>query len=65
MQEQKIRKNIRLISKEIHKGKIEPFNKRFWQRNYYEHVIRNEEEYYAIKEYLKTNPYNWNTDEYY
>lgn len=36
-----------------------------WQRNYYEHIIRNEEEYLKIKEYIINNPYKWNEDIYY
>ncbi|QDU09039.1 transposase [Gimesia aquarii] len=32
------------------------FSKRLWQRNYYEHIIRDEEAYYEIAEYIKTNP---------
>ena len=27
-----------------------------WQRNYYEHIIRNENEYYKICKYIKNNP---------
>ena len=50
------------ILKEIKLGKIKPFNKRFWQRNYYEHVIRNEKELYKIIEYIENNPYNWKDD---
>ena len=30
--------------------------KKLWQRNYYEHIIRNEKEYYKICEYIKNNP---------
>lgn len=30
--------------------------KRFWQRNYYEHVIRNEKALYKIREYIQNNP---------
>jgi len=37
----------------------ERFEKRLWQRNYYEHIIRNEEGYYRISEYIKNNPDNW------
>ena len=33
-----------------------PFNKRLWQRNYYEHIIRNENELIKIREYIKLNP---------
>lgn len=34
-----------------------------WQRNYYEHIIRNEESYIRISEYIKNNPKNWKEDE--
>jgi len=30
-------------------------NKRLWQQNYYEHVIRNEKSLYKIREYIKYN----------
>ena len=33
-----------------------------WQRNYYEHIIRNEKELYRIIEYIKYNPLNWEND---
>ena len=35
---------------------------KLWQRNYYEHVIRNEEEYETIYEYMLANPQNWEED---
>jgi len=34
------------------------FNKRLWQRNYYERIIRNEKEYLIYKKYIKDNPIN-------
>ena len=34
-----------------------------WQRNYHEHVVRNEEELAAIREYILANPARWNEDE--
>jgi len=34
-----------------------------WQRNYYEHIIRNERDYQAIYEYILANPINWEEDE--
>lgn len=37
---------------------------RFWQRNYYERVIRNQREFEAVAEYIKANPLNWERDEY-
>jgi len=35
----------------------------FWQRNYYEHIIRNEEELAEVREYILNNPVRWNEDE--
>ena len=34
-----------------------------WQRNYYEHVVRNEESLNAIRHYIAENPVNWAHDE--
>ena len=33
-----------------------------WQRNYYEHIIRNPAELEMIREYIATNPPRWDTD---
>lgn len=33
-----------------------------WQRNYYEHIIRNDEDYNRIAEYIATNPQRWRDD---
>jgi REP element-mobilizing transposase RayT len=33
-----------------------------WQRDFYDHVIRNNEEYVRIKEYIIKNPQNWEND---
>ena len=33
--------------------------KNIWQRNYYEHIIRNDEEYNKICEYVINNPVNY------
>jgi len=38
------------------------FDKRIWQRNYWEHIIRNKNECIRISEYITNNPINWNTD---
>lgn len=34
-----------------------------WQRNYYEHIIRNETELSAIREYIVNNPAQWDGDQ--
>lgn len=36
-----------------------------WQRNYYEHIIRNEEDYFEIWQYIDDNIAKWMEDEYY
>jgi len=33
-----------------------------WQRNYYEHVIRDEKELQSIREYIVNNPIQWEMD---
>ena len=33
-----------------------------WQRNYYEHIIRNESEWDRIRRYIEINPMNWHLD---
>jgi hypothetical protein len=35
----------------------------FWQRNYYEHVIRDEEELNQVRQYIMDNPKKWLEDE--
>ena len=39
-----------------------PFDKRLWQRNYYEHIIRNEETLNCIRRYIAENPIRWAFD---
>jgi REP element-mobilizing transposase RayT len=34
-----------------------------WQRNYYEHVIRNEDDLANIRQYIANNPLKWDLDE--
>ncbi len=38
---------------------------KIWQRNYYEHIIRDEESYNKIANYIVNNPANWKTDQFY
>ena len=40
-----------------------PFNGKLWQRNYWEHIIRNEQSYQTISNYRVNNPLNWETDQ--
>lgn len=38
---------------------------KIWQRNYYEHIIRNEKSYNNITDYIASNPINWQSDDYF
>ena len=37
---------------------------KLWQRNYYEHIIRDDDDLNRIREYILNNPANWEDDEY-
>jgi len=39
-----------------------PFNGKVWQRDYYEHIIRNQSAADRIAHYIETNPARWNGD---
>lgn len=43
----------------VKKGLYLPFKKYFWQRNYYEHIIRNEYDYLEKYRYIVNNPKKW------
>ena len=49
-------------AKEINGMRATPGNS-IWQRNYYEHIIRDEKELHAIREYIRYNPLKWDEDE--
>ncbi len=49
---------------DIFKTKNETMGK-LWQRNYHEHIIRDEQSYYRISEYIINNPENWTDDKFY
>ena len=41
------------------------FDEKLWQRNYYEHIIRDEQSYQIISEYIINNPKKWADDKFY
>ena len=49
-------------SKEIHKRYPDM---KVWQRDYFDHVIRNDKEYQMISEYIYTNPGKWTEDRFF
>ena len=40
----------------------ERFNKKLWQRDYWEHIIRDHAEYERIANYIVQNPTKWEND---
>jgi REP element-mobilizing transposase RayT len=38
------------------------FKGKLWQRNYYEHIVRNEDSLNRIREYVANNPLKWEDD---
>ena len=44
-----------------HRG-CPPFPGRLWQGNYYERVIRDENELFAARQYIRHNPLKWAMD---
>ena len=47
----------------VKRNQWQPFPGKLWQRNYYEHVIRNKNELNSIREYILNNPASWADDE--
>ena len=41
-----------------------PFNGKLWQRNYWEYIIRDEQSYHRISNYIINNPKNWKGDKF-
>lgn len=41
------------------------FTKSIWQRNYYEHIIRDQRAYNNISNYIHNNPQKWTKDKFY
>ena len=46
-----------LVSKELGRS--------IWQRSFYDHIIRDEQDYLVKAEYIATNPARWQEDEYF
>lgn len=43
----------------VKKNNWQLFDQALWQRNYYEHTIRDNRSLEEIQKYIITNPYNW------
>ena len=40
-------------------GVLTPFDGKLWQKSYYDHIIRNQQDYNGIWEYIENNPVKW------
>ena len=47
--------STKLFSREI-------FDNRFWQKNFYDHIVRNDEDLMNIRKYISNNPKRWYLD---
>ena len=43
----------------VRSGAAEPFNGKLWQRSYYDHVIRNQQDFVETWKYIENNPVKW------
>lgn len=41
------------------------WSKSIWQRNFHDHIIRNQKDYSRIADYIKNNPFRWVGDKFY
>ena len=46
----------------VRDGRWPPSSGRLWQRNYYEHVVRNDDDLNTIRQYILDNPAKWDED---
>ncbi len=49
---------IRLVKQ----GLAEPFERYVWQRSFHDHIVRTEEDFRMIAEYIQNNPRRWEED---
>ncbi len=42
--------------KNVKVSKLKPFDKKLWQKSYYDHIIRNQEDYNEKWDYIENNP---------
>ena len=52
-------------TKMVKDGILPPFDKQIWQRSFYDHIIRNRDDYSGICRYICENPLRWYHDKLY
>ena len=48
--------------RQVKQGGWRPFPGKLWQRNYYERVIRDDDELNVVRQYISDNPARWPSD---
>lgn len=48
--------------RDVRRAKLPAFHRRVWQRNYHEHIIRDERDLTRIRRYIEENPMRWEFD---
>ena len=43
----------------VKNGMLKPFQRKIWQKSYYDHIVRCEHDYKDIWEYIEANPLKW------
>lgn len=51
--------------REVKCGNFPPFHDKLWQKSYYDHIVRGQEDYDTIVQYIANNPARWNEDHFY
>ena len=49
----------------VKKDVLKPFNKKLFQKLFYDHIIRNDKDHQKTWEYIDTNPLKWELDCFY
>ena len=49
-------------NRRIRKGDCLKVNERIWQQNFHDHIVRDNEDYQNIADYIVKNPKRWNND---
>ena len=52
-------------TKMVKDGILPPFDRQIWQRSFYDHIIRNRDDYNEIYKYVYENPMKWQFDQLY
>ncbi len=55
--------NFKSISAQQINRRCQPNTIKIWQRNYYEHIVRNEESLQHLRQYIQNNPLSWQEDQ--